>query len=211
MGTFEDLGLEYSAVTSLVGLFIAAAVIVSVLWIIFFVLRAAAICDMSSAMGIKNPWYSFVPVLDGYAYGRLASRGKKSALSVIYALLQVAVTVLALWVVVAMVFGWIDLLFAADKALAAGEKIPSESFIPISKVILPLFLLGAAALARKVVDIICTCKVFAIFEPDRVIVYTVISVVLPFMLPIFLFSAKNNKPTDEKEQPDNRLSGFNFG
>lgn len=210
MGTFEDLGLSYSTVTMLVGLFLAGAAILAVLGVIFHVLRAAGICDMSSSLGIKNPWYSFVPVLDAYAFGRLSARGKKSAVSVVYAVIELIFWGLAAAVAVTAVFGWIDLLFAADKALAAGKELSAADFSVISKIILPMFLLGIVAVARKVFSAICAYKVFKIFKPNLAVVFTVISVVLSVALPILLFSVRNNSPFDRKESDDARRSGFSI-
>ena len=211
MGTFEDLGLSLSAVTSLVGLFFAAGIIAAVLGIIFYVLRAAAISDMSATLKIRNPWYSFVPVFDRFALGRLAARGKKSFFAGFLAVLQVLFIVFALASVIMTVFGLVNLLFAADKALATGNEISAADYSVISKAVFFIVALIVTAAVRFVAVIICIYKVFEIFEGDRAVVYTVLSAVLPFMLPILLFAVRKNEPCDPKEPPDTRLSGFNFG
>lgn len=211
MGTFEELGLKYSDVISIVGLFLAGAAIAVVLRIVFYVLRAAGICDMSRALKIKNPWYSFVPVAGAFAFGRLAVRGKKSVLPVFFASVEVLFIGSAAAVAVTAVFGWIDLIFAADKALAAGESLSVSDFSVIAKIIIPAFVLCFAAVVRKVFNIVCIFKVLRIFSPERAVLYTVISAIFSFMLPIFLFSVKNSPPSDEKNTTDDNIAGFNFG
>ncbi len=211
MGTFEDLGLSLSTVTSLVGLFFAAGAIAAVLGIIFYVLRAAAVSDMSAKLKIRNPWYSFVPVFDRFALGRLAARGKKSALAGVLAVLQVVFIALAFASIIMTAFGFVELLFAADKALAAGQEISAADYGVLSKAVVFIVMLIITAAVRMIVEIICIYKVFAIFDSERAVVYTVLSVILPFMLPILLFAVRKNEPCDPKEPPDTRISGFNFG
>ena len=72
MGTFEEIGISYSAVSSLLSLFIAGGLIVVGLMILFHVLKSAAICEMLTVLNYETPWLSFVPILGGYAFGSLA-------------------------------------------------------------------------------------------------------------------------------------------
>ena len=211
MGTFADLGIKYSSVTALLGLVLSAAAIFAVLGILFYVLKAAAVCDMSISLKLKNPWYSFVPIFGAFAFGRLSQRGKQKTLGTLLFCLELLYVLLMAAVAVTAIFGWVELLFAADKALAAGKELSAADFSVISRTSLPMLILMPISLARKVLYLVCSYKIFEIFDNRRALVYTLLSVVFGFLMPIFLFAIRKNEPLSQQRYRDEGISGFNFG
>lgn len=213
MGTFEELGLSFQTVSSILGLFIAAAVIAAFIHIALLTLKAAAICDISYFLGFKNPWYAFVPVLSGYAFGRLATEDERSdrntsPLGVLLAILDLVFILLCVVVIAMALMGAVELIFDADKALAEGRDISAKSFDILSKAVFPLFLTGVVAVVRKIIYTVCTYKVFMTIARGRAVVFTVLSFIIPVLLPFFLYASRGGKIYTYDD--DNLISGFDI-
>lgn len=74
-----------------------------------------------------------------------------------------------------------------------------EIILPIApvmaSVLSPIPLVGAlAGVGLIILNVFALNKLFSIYVKDNATLYTVLSVVLPFMLPIFLFSIRNKTP-----------------
>lgn len=216
MGTFEDIGISYSAVTSLLGLFIAGSVIIGLLIIIFKAMKSAAVCDMSYKLKITNAWYSFIPILGAFSYGRLAGiyRGKSNkentSLSVALTVFEVLALLLSLTVGIMFLYGFIDLVFAADEALASGKTIDAQDYDLISKLLLPSLGLFAVLLIKKLFYTVCTYRIFCIFAPSKAVIFTVVSFFVSIALPLMLYSVKENEPNVSGDYGLNDNTGFRF-
>ncbi|NBG87846.1 hypothetical protein ISALK_04970 [Isachenkonia alkalipeptolytica] len=58
---------------------------------------------------------------------------------------------------------------------------------------------GLIGLAAFVNNIFALHKLYTIYRPDEAVLFVILSVVLPFMGPIFLFIMRNDKPVNEED------------
>ena len=70
--------------------------------------------------------------------------------------------------------------------------LPAGAFL--SAIPIPV-IRGLISIAFLVVFIFTLLKLYKMYTPDKEVLYTVLSIVLPFLLPIFLFLIKDNTPT----------------
>lgn len=87
-----------------------------------------------------------------------------------------------------------------------------EYEIPQVEVVLPLVAVGGTifspipliggliGIVAIVLELFALHKLFTIYRPDQAIVYLIISVVLPFMGPVFIFIMRNDEPVEESGQ-----------
>lgn len=84
-----------------------------------------------------------------------------------------------------------------------------EYEIPQVEVVLPLIAVGGTifspipliggliGIVALIIELFALHKLFTIYRPDQAIVYLIISVVLPFMGPVFIFIMRNDEPVVE--------------
>lgn len=58
---------------------------------------------------------------------------------------------------------------------------------------------GLIGLAAFVINIFALHKLYTIYRPDEAVLFVILSVVLPFMGPIFIFIMRNDKPLKEED------------
>ena len=173
---------------------------------------------MSSSLGLKNPWYGFIPFLNSFAIGRIAEKyqkknGAKSAkFSVILLTLEIVMAVLSvitLFSAVSTVIGVASFAagYLADVTSSAG--IGAYNIMSILWLVFAAFLLVGVATAYLVVYYIAFWRTCAVFDYKNASLYTVLSVFFSFLAPIFLFVIRKNKPfTDGRAQLDRGIDNF---
>ncbi len=87
-----------------------------------------------------------------------------------------------------------------------------EYEIPQVEVVLPLVAVGGTifspipliggliGIVALIIELFALHKLFTIYRPDQAIVYLIISVVLPFMGPVFIFIMRNDEPIKENTE-----------
>lgn len=200
LGKFPEIAPFLAA---LIFIYFGIVLICAVVSFVIYFLNAIGLYEMSSSLGLKNPWYSFIPFLNSFAIGRIAEKyqkknGAKSAkFSVILLTLDIIMTVLA----VIMLFSLVSTVIGAA-SFAAGYLADVTSSVSIGAynimsilwlVFSALLFLGVAT-AYIVIYYVAFWRTCAVFDYKNASLYTVLSVFFNFLAPIFLFVIRKNKP-----------------
>ena len=215
LGEFSEIA---PFLTAFLFIYFGIILICSIVSAIIYFLNAIGIYEMSSSLGLKNPWYGFIPFLNSFAIGRIAEKyqkknGAKSAkFSVILLTLEIVMAVLSvitLFSAVSTVIGVASFAagYLADVTSSAG--IGAYNIMSILWLVFAAFLLVGVATAYLVVYYIAFWRTCAVFDYKNASLYTVLSVFFSFLAPIFLFVIRKNKPfTDGRAQLDRGIDNF---
>lgn len=222
MNYLSDFGFTKEPVIALVLLYFALFVVAAGIKLFFYVLQAVGVYRMSRSCETQNAWYAFVPFFNAFAIGSLAGkyRGKNSSSAKVLGKAMVVfytcTFVFGLLFIACVLSGAIDLLFAADTAAKNSKELAEADYLPLIRSFIPLGLMFISMLIYKVLLYISAWKIFSMFHAKNACLYTVLSVLFNFLLPIFLYSVRNNQPifnykdrfqskfceVDEAEEPD---------
>lgn len=215
LGEFSEIA---PFLTAFLFIYFGIILICSIVSAIIYFLNAIGLYEMSSSLGLKNPWYGFIPFLNSFAIGRIAEKyqkknGAKSAkFSVILLTLEIVMAVLSvitLFSAVSTVIGVASFAagYLADVTSSAG--IGAYNIMSILWLVFAAFLLVGVATAYLVVYYIAFWRTCAVFDYKNASLYTVLSVFFSFLAPIFLFVIRKNKPfTDGRAQLDRGIDNF---
>ena len=171
------------------------------------VANALGIYEMTKTLGIKSKWFAFFPFFQSVALGKLADCAKgtpRTFFRRMLIILNVLYFALFLIGICAFLLGFVDTVFAADKILTNNGTIKASI---LSSLIAPGIILFAGAvvhLVYRIVYYIALFRIFSAFVPNSAVVYTVLSILFPFLAPIFLFFIRKNKPIFP------RRDGYNY-
>ena len=162
-----------------------------------YVLSSYALYRMGRACGIAKPQKAFVPVLNVYQLGQIADahRARNERKKPLYAqlLLWLQISLLSLGVLLFLV-----MLFLSTAVLFSALLDPMQDSVavptPIEAEILTV-LLSAVIAAFAVCFCIALYKVFRLYNTKGAILHLILSVVLPFALPVILMLVARRSPT----------------
>ena len=84
-----------------------------------------------------------------------------------------------------------------DSDMAQVELLTSAmSFMKI------LFVCAASAVCYAVLSYISVWRVFKVFIPLNATAFLVLSIFIPFLMPVFIFAVRNNIPGPEEKKPE---------
>ena len=205
MFSLSSIGLAPETIKILFVFYFVLGLVSAALAITFYVLKAVGIYKMSKSLGFRGRWFAFVPFFCDFAYGRLAGAGNKEnpkKFAKLLLCLNIVASVLIMFSVLLMSLSFIDLLFAADNALLNNETLDTASLKTFIAPIVVTLVALAVYLVYYIVFYVCTYKVFKIFAKDNAVLYLVLSIIFSFLLPIFLFINRDNRPEiDGKPTP----------
>lgn len=188
---------------------IAFTSIYSVIGIVLYVLMGIGLFSMAKGLGLKNPWLSFIPIANIYAFGRIAqqyikSNGKKSAKwGIILPVIYIVELILAVAFIIFFVICLFSLFDFASDALLNNSSMNIEMFYSIIPVIILYFVLLAVVIINKVFYYIALWRIFAIFNNSNATLFTVLSVFFGFLPAIFVFAVRKNEPVIAFEEKEN--------
>ena len=199
----EELGFffVYYMVTLLISLVISIG---------SYLLTAFGIFNMGKSLGVKNPWLSFIPYANIYAFGRIAEHynkkdGRPSAkFSKILLILNIVTVVVALGLIIAILVGAVLEAISHPDMNAYFE---SEEFAVngLYTFILPLLLgtlvIMGLAIANAIITYVALWRIYSIFDPETATVYLVLSIFFSILQPIFIFILRNKQPQIFMPQP----------
>ncbi len=175
-----------------------------------YLFTAFGIYSMGKKLGVSNPWLSFIPFANVYAFGKIAEHyikrdGRPSAkFSKILLIFQIIISVLALVLVVAIL---VNFVLEAISNPDINAYFESEEFaenglftfvLPAIFGLLGLFVLSIVYL---VINYVALWRIFAIFDPDTATLYLVLSIFVSILQPIFIFILRNREPQIFAPQP----------
>ncbi|MBQ7668234.1 MAG: hypothetical protein IJS47_02800 [Clostridia bacterium] len=196
MGDFEGLGrimLGFFGVIALVFL------IYFVFKTIFWIFKSIGLHKIGKDHGIEAAWLAWLPVGDLYVLGSVSDRIKKiwkiKNMGVFLVLLSLAqIVVIGIGIVVALI-PYIHIFSENLSDLAEITITLSQVFKEVLKLLVEL--------AAGVVYIFRLIALYQIYSEyvvgDKKILYIVLSIILPFMQSIFLFTIKD-KPIIRNQQ-----------
>lgn len=194
-----DAFAELAVVAALIGL-IAGAV--------QFILRAVGLYKMSKTLNIRNGWIAFIPFFSDYTLGKISDKYKNPltekisgmglAMAILGALTSVAAAV--------YVISWLEFIERMLRLYGFenldSDMVEAEIFyqsISLAKILLIIF---AAGITYAVIYFISIWRLFKIFSPMNATVFLVLSIFIPFLMPVFIFAVRNNIPGPEEKKPE---------
>jgi len=138
-------------------------IVIFIILIAMFVLRALALYTMAKRKNIANAWLAWIPLAQEYILGMILNKKitVTSTISIPY----------AQWILVGL-----NVLTAATY----DNEVLSSIVLIISLVITVLALL----------------RLYKLYAPDKAVLYTVLSVVIPITSPIIMMMIRNNTPVE---------------
>ncbi len=167
----------------------------TVLW----ALKAIGVCEMALTLESKLPLGAFLPFVCDYTLADLACQHRKSSaversVRVILPILSVSSVVLALVGLFLSITAGLDLMVAAENAVAAGEKMTAADFRALSQAGLPFMISLVLLLFHRVLWLWCFYRVSTIFAPKSAALYLLLVIFLPFLEGVVLYSIRGNAP-----------------
>lgn len=184
----------FLAIYALIGIFS------SIIGLVLFILKGFSIYEMSKRLGIKKAFLGFIPLVSVFAFGRVAEKyqkadGSKSAkfgaLLLILNILQYIVLIVFIVLVVIAAF---EIYNFAELAVLEDTVMELSMFASVIPVIISYFVLFSISLAFTILYYVAFFRVCKIFDDKDAVLFTVLSVVFSFLMPIFLFVIRKNKP-----------------
>ena len=175
----------------------------SVVSLASYLLTAFGIYNMGKTLGVKNPWLSFIPFANVYAFGNIAEHyikrdGRPSAkFSKILLTLNIIILVLTLVLVTALLVGFVfEAISNPDiNAYFESEEFASAaSYTLVLPIVLGMFAICGLAIAYMVVTYVALWRIYFIFDSETATVYLILSIFFNFLQPIFLFILRNREP-----------------
>lgn len=202
-----DFGFSEQQITALLKNLILFSAATAAVWLAMYFLQALATFKMSQKLGLKGPFFAFIPILRQFNMGQIAEKYRKdedkkpARLSVYLLLLSASTLLLSICFIFFSVAAAVEIYGFAVIALGNGTEMLPEQFVSLVPVILLYILLFLFALAEKIVYYIALYRVFSLFGGKNAVLYTVLSVIFGFTAPIFLFLLKSSEPAFYKEPP----------
>lgn len=170
--------------------------------LVLWALKSIGICVMSEKEGLKNPWYSFIPFFSAFALGRLSAGFKKKNGSVTKnrgKLLLTLNIVLAASLVLIMLVVFAGLIpIAVSDAL--GYQLTGPLIALLGVCLILYFAVFALAVVYLVFTYISVYNIFLKFNNQMAVCFTVLSIVFPILMPIFLFVSRNKEPVHSVDE-----------
>lgn len=164
-----------------------------------YLLNAFAICKMSENLNLKNPKFSFIPIVNAFCLGRIAEIRQKSDVkqapkySIILLVLKIASAIMAVVLLVTAINSVIEILTYANNALEGNEPMTAEMFKSAGTVLTVYIATLTIAVVTAVVNYICLWRIFNLFEAKNAVLYLVVSIIISIFGPIFLFTLRKKE------------------
>ncbi len=194
MFSLSSLGLKASDIKILVSMYLVVGFIEFLILSVLYIVKSVGLYYMSEQAGIKKKWYAFVPFFSDITIFELSHLYESKKSSKALSILHIFSSILIVLGLGSIIVGFVDTVFIADKALLNGKSYDISAIKPL---IIPaiVFLLGIIlTIIYFVLFYIYIYKIFNTFTSKNAGFFTVLSILLPFLLPFFLISASKNKP-----------------
>lgn len=197
--SLADFGISAATLSNLLYLYLLFMLVSAGICLAFYFLRAIGIYEMSKTAGLKNPWYSFIPVFNIFALGRLAGTYRKKngrssqnsgrMLTILYIVFLFFALIYAYFAISVVV----NIIFEVDAAISAGKEQSADVLkvlIPMVGSAIPFFIAGMVYLVAYYV---CLWRVYAVFSQGYGTAYLILSILFKGVLEsLFLFVIRKN-------------------
>ena len=192
---------EFSAFLGVFGaVYGIVAIFSSVIGLVMYLLKAFGIYNMSKSLGINNAWFSFIPLVNTYTFGKVAESyklksGKKSAKFgfwlLVLNILQVIAVIALIVTLILLVAG---IASVEDGMIEDSAALRAEIISAIIPFVVAYFLTLAIAITLTVVRYVALWRIYDVFSKNNATLFIILSILFSFLEPIFLFIIRNNPP-----------------
>ncbi len=174
----------------------------SILSILVYVGIAYGLYCMSETCKLPHAWMAWVPFCSTYQLGALADHvcdrgeGRKTYFRHILLWLEIGATVLFSIAFVSLITSIIGTVLAIGEEAFNNEQEILEMVLTSLASLLVVWLLALAALiATLVFQFIAMYHIYKAFEPKNATVYTVLSILIPYAIPVLFVLLSKKRPT----------------
>ena len=189
--SLTDFGLTETAVSTLALLYSFLFLILAAAGVFLFFLKGYGIYKMSKKLGVRGSWYSFAPITNSIAFGKIADKvtNKKSAYkNALLALYVIKLILTVLFLSLTLLFA-VKLLFAADLAVLNGEKLDPAIFKEALSAVIFFVLTVLFTLVYGIVKTVCAAKIYKALGCKYPVLNAVVGFIFPVTFPFFAYSA----------------------
>lgn len=168
--------------------------------IALFILNGIGIHKMSKSLELPFGWLGFVPVISLFQIGKIGQTyvkrdGKPSAKFSIWLLLSgIAMYIIAAVLTFVTIIFVFSVIGYAETAIDSGDAMRIEMFTGIIPLIILCVMLFAVEITYIVLYYVNLWRVFSIFDNKNATLFTVLSILFPFLASIFVFVIRNKQP-----------------
>ncbi len=169
--------------------------------LVLYILKAVGVYKMAKTAEIKNAGLAFVPVINVLIFGKLGDKflkrnGKKrKKLSVSLLVLNIITLLASIALIGFSVNSVIQIITNANNAVIENKEMTAEMFSSLITVVICYVLLVTSALTLAILRYITLWRIYSAFAYTNSTVYTVLSVLISFCEPIFIFVLRNKIPS----------------
>lgn len=187
--SLSDFGLNQSNVSLLFILMSLLALLLTVGAVTLYFLKGVALYNMSRKQRIDREWFGFVPVFRDVLLGNVAQGRKRGGIGKNLAVISVLKIIVGAFTAVGYGLAAIRIVFMADTALKNGEAdLPKTALAVFSAAFVFLLIFVAVCLVKHIIETVCNYRIYKYYSAKKAALYTIIGFILPFLVPIFLFS-----------------------
>ena len=189
--SLTDFGLTETTVSTLLILYSVLFFVLAVAGVFLFFLKGYGIYKISKKFGINNSWYSFAPITNSIAFGKIADKvtNKKSAYkNAFFALYIIKFVFSVAFLAFALLFA-VKLFFAADLAVLNGVKLDPAIFKKSLLAVVFLALAVLFALVYQILKNVCAAKIYKTLGSKYAVLKAVVGFIIPVTFPFFAYSA----------------------
>lgn len=194
MGFLAELGLSAPAVSAVFVLIFLVNCIFVFLCAAFFYIKAVAIFKIANKKEIKNSWFAFVPFSNLVVSGKIANLssakkcGKKAHFEKALIAQAVMVWVLVIASVIMLTVSFVNIIFAADAAMAQNVDMGAVLSFPIIESRWLLIATAAMMLIFKIQKTVVLKNILNLYCVKATVILAVLAFIIPVLSPLFLIS-----------------------
>jgi hypothetical protein len=186
------------ALMAVIGVLIVVGVLISIVELALYILRAIGVMTMAGRRGLQNAWMVWIPVVGVYTIGQIADdiqarEGNRTYFRWLLLggqLVSFVLSVVSGYAAVSNFMGMIE----SFNSYGYGDS-PYSMVTPFYMF---MNLLGGPAsligFGVYIITLISLYYIYKCYKPESSTAYTVLSVIFPFLQSIFPFILRNNQP-----------------
>lgn len=198
MEEFMESGLGYGLITNLWS---------SALSIAAYVLASLALYTIAKRRGIKNPWLSWIPVVNCWIVGSLSDQYRYVVKGEVKNKRKILLTLNIINVVIGVAIGVVAVVMAVGAVSSAmgirddAELVGTVLGALISVLALCLPLIGVT-IAIKVYHYMAMYDIYTSCTPQNNVIFLVLSIIFSITEPFFLFFTRNRDDGMPPRKPE---------
>ena len=159
--------------------------------IVSYILMSKGMYAIAKRRGIEKPWLAWVPVGSSWMLGCISDQYQYVAKGQVKnrrkTLLVLDIATLAL----AVIYIFVMVAALAGMGIGAYNQSMEQIILPYMVLMLGCFVLIGVAVAVSVFQYIALFDLFRSCDPNRSVLYLILSIVVSYPLPFFVFACRN--------------------